>query len=81
MAKAAVTVSPPTPAASPRSRPSPSSSAWSNWNGLGGEPGTHTSTGTTSPTLPSVAYEGLTSPPLTASVPAAITTFGSGIAS
>ena len=47
-------------------------------NGLGGLPGTHTSTGIT---LATPASRPLSSPPLTASVPTAITTFGSGMPS
>ncbi len=50
-------------------------------NGAGGEPGSHTSTGTAAPIPPEVAYDGLTSPPLTASVPTAMTTLGCGMAS
>ena len=50
-------------------------------NGLGGEPGSQTSTGTVAPTPAVTASLGRSSPPLTASVPAAITTFGSGMPS
>ncbi len=50
-------------------------------NGAGGEPGSHTSTGTAPPTPPAVAYDGLASPPLTASVPTAMTTLGWGMPS
>ena len=63
------------------SRPRASSSACRMLNGPGGDPGSHTSTGTTPPTPPAVAYDGLDSPPLTASVPTAMTTFGCGMAS
>ena len=50
-------------------------------NGLGGEPASQMSTGTVAPTPPVVASLPASRPPLTASVPVAITTFGSGIAS
>src|SRR5207244_5417917 len=50
-------------------------------NGLGGEPGSQTSTGTVAKTPPATASLSRSSPPLTASVPTAITTFGSGIPS
>ena len=50
-------------------------------NGLGGEPGSQTSTGTVAATPPVTASLSLSSPPLTASVPTAMTTFGSGIPS
>ncbi len=50
-------------------------------NGVGGEPGSQTSTGTIAPIPPATAYDGLASPPLTASVPTATTIFGAGMAS
>jgi hypothetical protein len=49
-------------------------------NGVGGEPGSHTSTGTVPATPAVVPYDGLTRPPLIASVPTAITIFGCGMA-
>ena len=50
-------------------------------NGLGGEPGRNTSTGTVAATPAVTVSLWLSSPPLTASVPTAMTTFGSGIPS
>ena len=49
--------------------------------GLGGEPGTYTSTGRTVSTPPAVDSVVAARPPLQASVPAATTAFGSGIVS
>src|SRR5579875_2853051 len=65
----------------PGRRPIASSRACRIANGGGGEPGSHTSTSMTEPMPPEVAYESARSPPPQASVPTAITTFGSGIPS
>ena len=65
----------------PSSLPTAISRALRMPNGLGGEPGSQTSTGTVAPTPPVTASLSLSSPPLTASVPTAMTTLGSGIPS